>query len=208
MIIKPKNTDYEHPDEDPDDFEEVLEHPAEEPRQPKKPTLTPDNPDYWDEEESEFEHLRPTRTRRFLIMLAIAAGATAILCFIWYRWFSPYTQGAIQYGYVEQIERRGDIFKTLEGTILPYKSITDTVAPYEGDLHFSAADDHVAAQLRRLMFANLPARVEYSVYHATLPWRGESKVVITHVDTADPRKILPPGIPHPTIPTQSRESKE
>ena len=41
-------------------------------------------------------------------------------------------------------------------------------------------------------YANLPVRVQYKKYRTAMPWRGESKIVITAVDSVDPSKILPP----------------
>lgn len=208
MIIKPKDTDYEHMDDDPEDFEDVIRTPEKKPKQPKKPALTPDNPEYWDAEEGEFDHLRPSRDKRFYIWLCIGAACLAALITLYFWIFSPYARNDIQYGYVVNLGRRGHIIETFEGRLLPYKSITDTVNPYEGDLVFSVTDGHLAAQLRRLQLANLPARVEYSTYHTVMPWRGESKIIITNVDTANPAKILPPGIPHPTIPVNQSDKKQ
>ncbi|MDE6295530.1 MAG: hypothetical protein K2M03_05635 [Muribaculaceae bacterium] len=204
MIIKPKNTDYEHPADDFDDFEDVRQVPAE-PKPQKEPPLSPEDPAYWEREESEFEHLKPVvRTRRMWIYAGLGGIAFGLLYALYIILFTTYSEGTIQYGYVDNIERRGEIFKTFEGVMIPYKSIADTVRPYEGDIIFSVNDDHMAAELRRLMLANLPARIEYTRYHAALPWRGESKILITHVDTADPRKIYHPGLPAPHIPTPSK----
>ena len=201
MIIKPDTNDYEHIDDDQEDFEEVKENSAKmRPEEPKRPTLTPDNPDYWEEPEGQFEHLQPLRQRRFLIWLLVGGLTLGLLIAIFLRLFTPYSEGTVQYGYVESIQRRGETFKTFEGTLLPYRSIADTIEPYEGDLHFSVADDHLAATLLRLQIANLPARIQYDTYRSTLPWRGESKIVITKVDTADVTKIFPPTSGRSTIP--------
>lgn len=202
MIIKPTNEDYDNLDNEEDDFIDVKPSKAERPKEPKKPVLKPENPAYW-EEEDEFEHIRNDTHWRNRRLWAWTGGAIALLCILWIaylHWLQPYSEGAVQYGYVEKIERRGDIFKTFEGTLIPYRSIADTIEPYEGDLVFSVADDPTAAQLRRLFLANLPARVEYRRYHAPLPWRGDATVVITRVDTADPAKIFPPQLNHPLIP--------
>ena len=114
----------------------------------------------------------------------------------------------IQYGYVETIARRGDVFKTFEGIIIPYKSIADTIKPYEGDIIFSTKDDHVAATLRRLQLANLPARVELARYHAPVPWRGESRIIIVKADTADVTKIYPVTLNHPLIPGSDAATRD
>ena len=120
-------------------------------------------------------------------MLAVAAF---IAVYLWF--FSPFVTEAVQYGYVEDIEKRGEVFKTYEGTILPYKELMDTTRVYRKDFVFSVKDPAVAVELRRLQYANPPARVEYEKYHGSLPWRGESRIMVVRVDTADPAKILPP----------------
>ena len=47
-------------------------------------------------------------------------------------------------------------------------------------------------KLRRMQYANLPVRVVYRRYHATLPWRGDSRIIVERVDSVDPSRILPP----------------
>ncbi len=204
MIIRPKESDYEHPEDDFDDFEDVRPEPVKE-KAPKEPELSPEDPAYWDKEEGEFEHLRPVRSRRLWIWVAVAGVCFGLLYALYIRLFTSYSDGTIQYGYVESIEHRGEIFKTFEGVLLPYRSITDTIQPYEGDIVFSVKDDHEAAELRRLMLANRPARVEFTRYRTALPWRGESKIVITHVDSADPTKIYPPGTGSPKLPLDGQK---
>lgn len=180
---------FDHKEED-DYFENT---PQEEPKPKpvKQPPLRPDDPKYYDYED-EWEHLRPaSRNWKAWLWTILGAVAVMVVVVMYFRYCSPWSDRETQYGYVENITRRGLLFKTYEGVIIPYKSIADTVKPYEGDIVFSAKDDKVAAQLRRLHLANLPARVEIARYRGALPWRGESKVVIVKADTADVTKIYP-----------------
>lgn len=158
----------------------------------KLPDLNPEDPDYWDRPESEWEHLKPQRKTRFIMIAIAAALALFIVIGIWIYWFSPYVKEATQYGYVESIEKRGVLFDTFEGVLLPYKELKDTTRVYRGDFKFSVPDPKMAVQLKRMQYSNRPVRVEYSRYHGTLPWRGDEKIVITRVDSVDPRDILPP----------------
>ena len=194
MIFRPKNEDIED-----DDFFNTP-HQPQAPKPPKAPDPTPDDPKYYDIDD-EWEHLRPA-SRNWKYWLWLLGGAVLAGAFFaaYLRWITPYSTLETQYGYVETIARRGEIFKTFEGVIIPYKAINDTVEPYTGDIVFSAADDHVAATLLKLQKANLPARVELSRYHGALPWRGESKVVVVKADTADVTKIYPVTLNHPLIP--------
>ena len=90
------------------------------------------------------------------------------------------------------MESRGSISKTFEGTIIPYKELGDPDPRYFQELDFRVASDSVAALMKRMMLGCVPVRVEYELYHAPLPWKGEQKLVVVKADTADTRKILPP----------------
>lgn len=180
--------------DDKEDFfdEEIVKEEVE--KKVKAPEYSPEDPRYWEQPESEFEHLKPLdpRTRNHWWVWLVAAGVVIILFMVCYfRYFHPYIEESTQYGYVENIERRGMLFKTYEGIILPYKDIMDTTRVYREDFVFTAVPE-VAAKLRRMQYANMPVRVVYKKYHATLPWRGDSRIVITRVDSVDPAKILPP----------------
>lgn len=173
---------------------------AETPKKPKEPKLKPDDPRYY-EGEDRWGHLRPAVRNPKMWMWVILIGiALGVAIAVYLRWLHPYSTGNVQYGYVERIHGSGEVFKTYEGVMIPYKAINDTIEPYSGDLIFSVRDVHLAAELKKLHLANLPARIEYSIYHAPVPWRGDSKVVINKVDTADVSKIWPVTLNHPLIP--------
>lgn len=158
---------------------------------PKKPIYQPDDPNYWDDE-SEWEHLKPRRRTALWLWLGAAILVIGLLIGMWLRYFSPYVTDAVQFGYVEHIEARGTIFKTFEGILLPYKELHDTTRIYNRDFIFTAADEKTATALKRAMLEGRPVAVEYRQYHATLPWRGSSKTIITAVDSVNPATIIPP----------------
>lgn len=181
--------------EDPEDyFEKSPEDVPKKEKPPKKPRYRDDDPRYYEEEESRWEHLKPAPYRRGPILWIVLAAVVAIgfILGIYIYLFSPKVQSAVQYGYVENVQKEGTLFQTFEGVILPYKSLMDTVRPYEGDFDFSAATEGVATSLLRQQGNGRPVRVEYKVYRVALPWRGNSKVVVTRVDSVDPKVILPP----------------
>lgn len=201
MIFRRKAEDTED-----DDYFDTPYQP-EAPKPVKVPAPSPEDPKYYDIDD-EWEHLRPaSRNWRYWLWLIVGAIVAGGVFALYVRYITPYSTMEIQYGYVETIARRGDIFKTFEGVIIPYKSIADTIKPYEGDIIFSTKDDHVAATLRRLQLANLPARVELARYHASVPWRGESRIIITKADTADVTKIYPVTLNHPLIPGSDAASR-
>ncbi len=180
---------YEKDDEKEDFFDSDA---PEEPQKPKEPLPDPEDPAYWEREESPWEHLKPRRVKSVWWWLGGAFVVVALLLAIWLRYFSPYVEEAVQYGYVEHIEKRGTVFKTFEGVLIPYKELMDTTRLYQRDFMFTAADGKIGAQLRRMQDSGTPVKVEYKMYHATVPWRGASRVIVTAVDTADASRILPP----------------
>lgn len=161
-------------------------------KEPKKPAYKPEDPDYWEGDESEWEHLKPSRKTHVWLWVSLAVLVVALGVGMWLRYFSPYVEYATQYGYVEHLERRGTIFKTYEGVLLPYKALADTTRPYSRDFIFTASGKDVFKRLRIAQRECLPVCVEYKKYHATLPWRGASKIIVTNVDTVSPAKIMPP----------------
>lgn len=180
-------------DEDNDSFEgPSVEQKKEQEVKEKKQTLSPDNPEYWEQDEPKWEHLRVSNKNRFYLWLT-GIGVLIGLCIAFYlRFCSPYIEDATAYGYVDHIEKRGTIFKTYEGTLINYKELHDTTRLYKRDFVFTAGDVDIASKLKRMQIEGKPVRVEYKMYHATLPWRGSSKIIITSVDSVNPRTILPP----------------
>ena len=174
------------------DFFESDEQPAPVVKPPKKPTYKPDDPAYWEEEEGEWEHLRPQKSTKLWLWCGGAGVVVGLIIAIWLRFFSPYVEDAVQYGYVENIERRGTVFKTYEGVLIPYKELMDTTRLYRRDFVFTAVNESIAIQLKKAQFDARPIRVGYIRYHASVPWRGSSKIVITSVDSVNPAHILPP----------------
>lgn len=157
----------------------------------KKPEYKPDDPKYW-EEEDRWEHLRPRRPFKLYLTLIAIVMVVAGAVVLWWYFFNPYVEEASQYGYVDQIEKRGVVFKTFEASIIPYKNIMDTTRTYDGDFIFSVPDDNIGAKLKQYQYSGVPVRVEYEIYHSSLPWRGDSQIIVINVDSIDPKVILPP----------------
>lgn len=194
-------------DEDPDFFDgpDI----PEKPKEPKKPRLTPDNPAFWEEEESEFAHLLPHHPHRHIIWVWLGVSLLAIALIIGFtiRFGVPYSTDNTQFGYVENIRHEGNVFKTYEGVLLPYKELHDTTRIYRRDFLFSVADKEVALKLRERLDKGAPVKVTYSTYHASLPWRGARKIIVTAVDSVDPRTILPPELAPKEEPAEEAEKR-
>lgn len=181
-------------EEKEDFFDDIPEDKPVKPKEPKRPALRPDDPLYYDQDESEWEHLVPSPYRRNRILWA-AFGILVIVglffcCYIYF--FTPKVDDAEEYGYVENIYRDGTFFKSYEGTILPYKSVKDMLRPYENDFRFSITDVEVAKEIKRHIASGQPIKVRYEVYRQRLPWRGNTNVLVTAVDSVeDPSRLLP-----------------
>lgn len=183
------------PEEREKEEEDFFDAPApeEKPRQPRQPALRPDEPGYWEQEESEWEHLQPRRRYwRVYLWLGVAMAVIVLLMVVYIRWFSPVEEEAVAYGYVEKIGYSGVAFRTFEGRLLPYREMMDTTRVYREDFIFSVEDEDVATSLKRLEKKGLPVRVTYDRYNGIVPWRGASKVIVRTAEQADPRAILPP----------------
>lgn len=192
MLFDPEK----EPDNEKEDyFETPVEAPAK--KEPPRPSYKPDDPNYWEQEESDWAHLMPGKKRRIWIWFGVCLAAVMLIVAFWLRYFSPYIEEATQYGYVDSIEKRGTIFNTYEGVLIPYKQLFDTTRVYRRDFMFTAEDSKIATQLRRMQFAAKPVRITYKQYHAVVPWRGSSKIVVTQVDSISVDSILPPDFPTP-----------
>jgi hypothetical protein len=68
----------------------------------------------------------------------------------------------------------------------------DTTRVYERDFIFTAKNEAIAIQLKKYMEANQPVKIEYKEYQTSVPWRGDSKIIVIGVDSINKDLILPP----------------
>ncbi|MDE6637194.1 MAG: hypothetical protein K2K32_03045 [Muribaculaceae bacterium] len=158
----------------------------------KAPALDPEDPDYWIEEESELENIIHKTKNKWKWWLGSVLTLLLIILVAWIWFFRPYVDDAVKYGYIKNMERRGSIVKTFEGSMIPYKELGDPNPMYFEEVRFSVESDSLAARMKRMMLDCVPVRLEYQLYHSSLPWKGDEKMIITKVDSADVNKILPP----------------
>lgn len=180
-------------DDDSDDFYDSDAEDEPEPGPKPKPVkLDPEDPDYWMDEESDFERIIPKPRKIWKWWLAGILAALALIVWLWIWFFHPYVDGAVKYGYIKSMERRGNVVKTFEGVLIPYRELGDTTPTYFEPVAFSVDGDSLAARMKGMMLECIPVRLEYEVYHTSLPWKGAESIVVTKADTADVSKILPP----------------
>lgn len=179
-------------EEEGDFYDSDVEAEPEPIRKPKVPKLDPEDPDYWIEEESAISSILPKTRKKWKWWLAAIIMLLVAITGIWIWFFRPYVDDAVKYGYIKNMERRGALIKTFEGSMIPYKEIGDPNPLQFEEVSFSVQSDSLAALMKRMMLDCMPVRLEYEVYHSSLPWKGESKMIIIKADQADPNKILPP----------------
>lgn len=159
----------------------------------KKHKFRDDDPRRWLQPAGKWDHLSFIAKGKIWAWIALCIAIIAILYGMYIRYITPYAEGCVQYGYVERIERRnGKIFKSFEGVLLPYKELMDTTRIYSRDFSFSTSDPAIAAQIKKFMLANRPVMIEYKEFRTAVPWRGDSKIMVTGVDSVNPSRILPP----------------
>lgn len=180
-------------EEEEGDFYDTDVEPEPEPvKKPKVPKLDPEDPDYWIEEESSISSILPKPRKRWKWWLSAVLVLLIAILGVWIWFFRPYVDDAVKYGYIKNMEHRGTLMKTFEGTMIPYKEVGDPNPLQFEEVAFSVESDSLAAMMKRMMLNCVPVRVEYELYHSNLPWKGESRMIIIKADSADPRKILPP----------------
>lgn len=183
-------------DNDNNDFFEDTNE-AEKPKEPKKPKYTPEDPRYWDEPESEYEHLKPSR-RSLWKLWAWVFLVAVVIGIVWTTYiqvFRPYEQLATEYGYVESIVKRGNVISTFEGVIIPYECVVDSALRDSCEVFkFSTRNDSIAARLMEYQYGRKPVRVQYKVFHTAMPWRGETRNIITAMDSVGVEDLLPIGV--------------
>lgn len=184
-------------EEDDDYFDSESEREPEPKKEKKTHVLDPENPDYWIEDEPQIPSIIPKGRKRWKWWLAAALVPVVLMLACWLWVFVPYVDDAVGYGYLLHMERRGSVVKTFEGVMVPYREIDEVGPVHFEKLRFSVADDTTAAKMKAMMLRCVPVRIEYKVYHTSLPWRGEEKTVVMKADSADVSKILPPDFRRP-----------
>lgn len=100
----------------------------------------------------------------------------------YFRYLSPCVDDAVMEVCVTHIEKRGVLFKTYEAEIVVPESSaggSHDATPYIRPSAITVSDPAVAERLSALQATGQPVRLRYRRYYGTLPWRGESKTVVT-----------------------------
>jgi hypothetical protein len=111
---------------------------------------------------------------RFLRKILIITILLASFAIYWF-FFNKYSNGERK-GTLIKITHKGNVFKTDEGEM--WLSCRQTINPEK--FYFSVTNDSVATVLKNLQ--DECVQVTYVQYRATLPWRGDSKYIVTGVN--------------------------
>jgi hypothetical protein len=110
---------------------------------------------------------RNFRTFLFFIFLVLA------FCVYWF-FFNVYSKGE-RTGVLIKISHKGNVFKTDEGEMwLSCRQMTNPEKFY-----FSVISDSISTLLKNQQ--DQCVQVSYSQYRASLPWRGDTKYIVTGV---------------------------
>ncbi len=116
---------------------------------------------------------RSTAFRRFARTLMVVFLASLIFCIYWF-YFNKYGEGE-RTGILVKITRKGNVFKTDEGEMwLSCRQVTNPEKFY-----FSVVSDSIAKVLKALQ--DDCVQLTYDQYRASLPWRGDTKYIVTGV---------------------------
>jgi hypothetical protein len=106
-----------------------------------------------------------------------------VAAYVYWSFFFTFSDG-YRAGLLQKFSRKGNIFKTYEGEmILSSVQSNQNVALASEKFIFSVADHDVAIQMEKLQGKNVV--VHYTEKNQTLPWRGETKFIVSSVKLSD-----------------------
>ena len=163
-----------------DNFEDYFESGA-----PKKENAPHEETPEEREERELIETTIERRSNKKRIFLAISTLIVLLLLFFFIRdrYFHVYQESDVK-GRIADVSLRGSLFKTYEGKMLSY----DVVAPgnvVKSEFNFTVNDDSIAHKLGQLKQTPLAVQIHYKEYKSSVPWRGETKYIVTAIDTVE-----------------------
>jgi len=129
-------------------------------------------------EESVIKKKPGSKVRKYFRTFVLFAFVVIALLIYW-NYFNVKSNGDRK-GVLIKFSHKGNIFKTDEGEMWLGCRQTVNAEKY----FFSVTNDSLASILRNLQDECL--QIEYKEYRGTLPWRGESKYVVSGVKKIEP----------------------
>ncbi len=144
--------------------------------------FTPGRPATPEKEPQRQEKVRPRHRGRKFFAWFIVIVVLVLAGLFYVRYLNPYAVEARTTGYVTDLEKRGIVFKTFEGTMATESALGDSSKVYARTFTFTVPDTALARRLQDISTG--PSRkvtLVYERYYGMLPWRGGSTNVVTDV---------------------------
>ena len=114
-----------------------------------------------------------------IISLSVIGGLIVVCVFFYFRYFFVFGEG-VKAGDLNFIVHKGFVFKTWEGKVIQTGIITYTPGAIQSnEFEFSVAIDSVAKVLE--LNSGKFVELRYKEYLHALPWRGNSKYVVSEI---------------------------
>jgi hypothetical protein len=106
-----------------------------------------------------------------------------VVAYVYWSFFFTFSDG-YRAGMLQKFSHKGNIFKTYEGEmILSSVQSNKNVTLASDKFLFSVSDHEVALQLEKMQ--GKAVVVHYTEKNNTLPWRGETKFIVSSVKLSD-----------------------
>lgn len=119
---------------------------------------------------------------KVVLALIIVAMALFLGWWMWQHYFNPYRVSQ-EKGWIMKVSNEGTLFKTFEGEMISEGYVDDTIPAMHSDFTFSITNDSLVRTAMRLSQDGKRVVVTYNEYKGTVLWRGNSKHVVTAIET-------------------------
>ena len=126
---------------------------------------------------------RRSNKKRVFLALGMLVVLLILFFFIRDRYFRVYQESNIK-GRIADVSLRGSVFKTYEGKLLSYDVVSEGNVR-EKEFEFTVDDDSLAHTLGTLKQTPIAVQLNYKEYKSSVPWRGETKYIVTSIDTVN-----------------------
>ncbi len=119
---------------------------------------------------------------KILLAFIIIAMALFLGWWVWQYYFHPYRVSQ-EKGWIMKVSNEGTIFKTLEGEMIRENYIQGDIGVMTSDFHFSIPTDSLARTAMRYAGDGQRVVLTYNEYKGSVLWRGNSRHVVTNIET-------------------------
>ena len=132
---------------------------------------------------------RRHNTMRIIILSTIIALGICLFTWTYLHFYRPYSH-SVEKGWVMSVATEGSVFKTIECKMLTQDLVLDTMkVQWRGDTIIvdncnfggTIANDSLLNEAIKWKASGKRVVVEYDTYSGSLPWRGNTRNVITSI---------------------------